>query len=82
MDDLVQQLQQAVRDKNASLQGKLAYQIAGGKHGPKKRRYDHPPAQEWVDELSLAGPQGGCAATRLDKASADAIFPFVFAGGK
>ena len=79
MDDLVQQLQQAVRDKNASLQWKLAYQIAGGKHGPKKRRYDHPQrfratAQEWVHELSLAGPQGGCAATRLDKASADAIF--------
>ena len=79
VDDLVQQLQQAVRDKNASLQWKLAYQIAGGKHGPKKRRYDHPQrfratAQEWVHELSLAGPQGGCAATRLDKASADAIF--------
>ena len=87
VDDLVQQLQQAARDKNLSLQWKLAYQIAGGKHGPKKRRYDHPQryratAQEWVDELSLAGPQGGCAATRLDKASADAIFPFVFARGK
>ena len=35
VDDLVQQLQQAARDKNLSLQWKLAYQIAGGKHGRK-----------------------------------------------
>jgi hypothetical protein len=76
--ELVEQLASAARRSDLALQWKLAYQLAGGSHGPKKRRYNmpqrfRPTASEWVEELVQSGPAGGCSARTLDAFSTSEV---------
>ena len=76
--ELVEQLASAARRSDLALQWKLAYQLAGGSHGPKKRRYNmpqrfRPTASEWVEELVQSGPAGGCSARTLNAFSTSEV---------
>lgn len=76
--ELVEQLASAARRSDLALQWKLAYQLAGGSHGPKKRRYNmpqrfRPTASEWVEELVQSGPAGGCSARTIDAFSTSEV---------
>ena len=78
--ELVRQLAEAVRCHDLSLQWRLSYQLAGGTHGPKRRRYNmpqryRPTSAEWVAALAQTGPDGGCSATPLDEESAGLVLP-------